>query len=466
MKNYFKYNLYCLLTAIFLFSASYGDDRSSEIELSIEIYPKDSMRAVSILTNLYQSGNYKLLEIKNILFEKQSYNLYSEFLNIIPLSAESASEKMLMNFISPDDTDFTIDLDNYLKFYSLQSVVEKYAPFIVETNFIYRALTSLSNTNMFFILANSYIKFQKIDEFDRFLEMSEMRQTVPKVEVLEYIIRSWMIKQRDIRNLLKVYGLEEPDILTYSIASDFIRGDYEAVLNMTNWIIRETASNANNLKNIRIDLPYILAYSYFRTENYTQCLNWLEKVFFRNNYDLSELRFLCRLGNNDRFNAQKELFQMKAPDAYFFYSSFLECGNNITNGIHGMESYMLMKDFQKQFSLEAMLLVFTYYNNRENINAVINIIQKSLTYKRNISGIQAPLSHAYIFSKEDQYNPGLNEGQPASYEKEFIEYENSIRDIKDGKKIEAKKTLGELIKNAAASPVIKSLSLYEYRRLD
>lgn len=436
----------------------------NKIDEAINLYPSDKNTSIEIIINIYEEQK-NLQYIKSSLLAKQSYNLYIDFIRELPLSQETALEILNMTILTRDANRFSNDVINYLNYYSAQSFADNYAEPIIEWDFTYQLLKMLDNPDIFYILEKSYIKRGKVEDFDRILIKEDYVNKLDKNKVKNYLADSWIIKQRDIKNIALTYSLEGDALINqYLIASDFISGNYNEIISKNESFPLINEKSEPYQKVYHIDMPYILSYSYFKEGNLKKALEWSDKIYFPAEHNIAELRFLCHM-ESDENNAKKELNRIKDSDSKVFYQGFMKLLKNDTNGMIELEKYFNYPEQYHRFMLEALLLTFTYYKNSPSFSNTVELVKDSMLNQKPSSYEDNPISYAYSVEKEiinSNYTSTII--QDGSI-KDFIEYKQAVFLLKEEKKEDAKKIFLSLIKRMDTSPVIKSLAIYEMRKL-
>jgi len=459
MNSFFKFLFLNFLFGLFFTDLLYCDMRG-DVEEVIKLYNSDKSNSIFLLNKLYKEQRNSLFEIKKILFENQKYALYCDFLRQLQLRPEIAQEIIYMDFTTDDYKYFISDLSNYLKFFPLRSIPERFSSYIIEKNFVNYALSNLDSHMIFDILKSGFAKNSKYREFDEVLLKNPSRNNISEDDIKRYLIESWRIDRRNLKPIIEFYNLTNSWTFIFSVASDFQLDNLGAILELTNRAIEIIGKEEKIARECRIDVPYIIGESLLRMNIYSQARFYLEKSFFPSENHANRSIFFTYLGENNIDSARQRLKSMEEGDDIVFLSSLIQLLLKNTNAIEDIETYLLTIPGRRKYNLEAMLILFSY-NEKEDFQNTLNVIRESLAYKKNWKTAEG-LKGVYLTRKEDF---SVQNSQEKGHLEDFHNYKKAVSAMKNDKET-SRRILLELIQSPKTSPLIKNLSVYEYRRLE
>jgi hypothetical protein len=445
-----KQFLLSAILALFLFQSISYADFLEDIDQASDTYQNDKKKALKTLIQVYQNQPFLSL-IKNRLFSKQNYFLYRDFLYEIPLSRESIPEIIEINFLTESYASLSTDISNYLVYYTADSFADRFADFITDEKFSPQFYSNKQSKTIFSIFSKSYIKKEKVRDFDRLLlntKTLDVSNAIYPDWVKGYLLESSLFLQRDVSEILKMVNLTNDSVLKdLEILSDFINGAYKKIVSENQKNLLFSPSRQALQKKYQIDMPYIVACSYFRESNYSKALEYSEDFYFPEKQDISRFRFLCYLGSGNVLSAKWEILNMQSPEDKAFYSGVMELMENNSNGIMKIENYLAASEKKPDFVLESMLIAFTYYKNKTDLSKVLDEIKKSQLFQAELPALQ-------------------DESKQNSPAKDFLKYQKAIELSRKNQKEEAKKILLLIISSSESSPLIKNMAVYEYRKTE
>lgn len=457
--------LFSLMSATVPLSASVVSD----IENAISVYSTNTARGIEVLLQVYNGKHADLQVFKGVLYERQSYQLYSELLARLPLGKETANETLQMDLILGRTSGFLSDLSNYLKFENASSAAEKYADLIVKNPSCLDFLAAGYQPGLFLVLKNSYIRMKQFAQFDAFLSKTGTNSGIPAAEVKTYLKESWPFKQRNLANILEAFALgKDPDMTVYSAASAFASGDYPGTLEYFSTLQPELRKKEAQYKALQVDLPYLFFYSLFRQSRYRDALQDIGRFYFPDQNDLSELRFLCYLGLDDLKNAAREINSMRENSKRYFYAGMLLILENPSNGMDYFERYLQELDESQIHLPETMLVYYASVKTPQKIPALSDMIKRSLLFRETSPVKDLALTYAFVLSPGDARNNRTADwpGGMNSAVSGYIKYALSLSKKSSGDEPGAKKILNELIRSTNTSPLVRSMAIYQMRNTD
>lgn len=441
----------------------------SDIENAVKIYSTNSERGIAELLDVYNRRQADLQIFKSILYERQSYQLFSELLERIPPGKETADEILQMNLILGKTSEFPADLSNYLKYYPAASVAEKYPDLIVKNAYCLDTLRTGYQPGLFLILKKSYSRMKRFAQFDAFLALSGTNGGIPPAEVKNYLRESWPLSQRNVKSVLRAFALDQdPELKILSAASAFLSKNYAETLDYYPALLTEFRQKENQVKTLQIDLPYLFFYSLFREARYRNAIQDITRFYFPDRNDISELRFLCYLGSGDLKNATREIKSMRENSKVYFYSGISLMMDNPSNGIEYFERYLQELDESQTYLPESMLIYHTLANNPVKVPVLMEMLKGSLLFQDTMPVKEILLSYPFVLDPSQARSgkqADLPNGQ-RSYMNGYMRYCIALGKAGSGDEAGAKKVLFELIRSTNTSPMVRSMAVYQTRDLE
>jgi hypothetical protein len=358
---------------------------------------------------------------------------------------------------------FLTTLSNYLRFFTADSVADKYPDLLVRSTTYLELLDANYSGDLFRILKTASIRMKKLNLFDGFLESASARGKVDPQEVKRYIFESWQVKQRDLQPLLEGYQLaNDPDLSVLGIYFAYLSGDFSKALNGYPGTYTASQGKENDIKPLRIDLPYILVTALFREGRYREATRDIRRVYFPERNDLPEIRYLSYLGLGEWKNAAAEIASMRSESKTWFYTGLDMVLENPSNGMEYLEKYIQELDESQEYLSSSLLLYYAMVKKPERTSQASEQVKRSLLYRDTAPVDDLPLSYAFVRRASTLEGSAKPNGTVAG----FVRYKLALDWARNGKKEDAKKAMFDLIRATNTSPVIRSLAVYRAREME
>ena len=437
-------------------------DVQTKIRQAAEMYTTQPAIALSTLTNLYAQNETLLLTIRDSLFDSQNHLMYRTFLRMLTSRTTMViRECITMDLLTSDGLALSSDLIALSVVINPQSIAYQYSGPLTDSNTARLLEASLTNREILCILRYCFLIQRKFEQFDRMLMQVSDKSKLDTGELTNYLVGSFMMKTRDIGDLVEAYGLggniKTIPMQAISLYMQSRNGEFVRLCEKT-----DTPEQAAWYRKYSIDLPMLMGQAYLKLGMYQQSINALDKSYFTQPAVVQSLKVLDYLGLDDEENARKAIALSKNADlARFFDAVFDMEGENSNIGILKMEHYVADGTEMRQYLLEAILLIDGYYRSPKDFERIKQAVQNALTYKPVQTAVGTPLADAYLNKErfiEDAKSDSKRIGQ-------FLLYRKARDLIERGETKEAKEILMGLIKSGEISTLIKNLSVYLLRKV-
>ncbi|OHD57498.1 MAG: hypothetical protein A2Y33_05885 [Spirochaetes bacterium GWF1_51_8] len=440
-------------------SALYADPIDNEIEKAMQLYPKNKTAALTIMTNLYHYSSGQILKIRQVLTSRGFYTFYMEFLRLLPKTKPVAGEIIYQVFATSDFEFLADDIRGYLGFYDKEILINYYYKGIAEDKAVTALAGEIGDPVFFELLKRSLILAGTPEKFDKVLIEHKSKSILPDT-VKKFIIESWRYKIRDLGPLIAAYGLADDTVLRpFYLYSLFVNNRFAEIIEL--YLKDPSLYPKDAMTSYQIDVPYYVAYSYYRTGDYAKAMEMIGKIYMPWNVDINKFITLCYLGKSDYKQVKMWMPKMKSNDTFQFIKGFTAILEGRTNeGIQSLELYLSDTSAAHLFTVEALLLAFTYYNNPSELPEVAGLVKLALLDQPLPGTADVSLSQAYAAGKDTPVQPSQSK-----IIDDFVVYKNCVQMMKKGKYDEASQALTKLIKSPETSPLIRALAVFQLRKI-
>lgn len=432
----------------------------SEPERAAVVYATNRTAGVAILADFYRRSPANFFVIKSRLITLQSYLLYRDFLEGLPRTKDHVTELFQTKLLIGDTNDLILDLTNAVALGMAPDALSgTFYAAVCEPGVTAYFAKYLGVPAVFKLMAKSYLAANRLADFDAVIRAMPRDVYLDKTAVRAYIADSWGRYQRPLEWLIERYSLGgEPFMDALVVYSRFAAGDYPSVIRLA----ANPALDARQLSQRNIDLNYYVSYSDFRTGDYRGSIDKLGQAAFPWSYDLSRVLFLDYLGMTNLTKARAQLQGMKSADAKKFYGAYLDLASGKTNeGIASLEKYLFIVESDREYPLEAMMILYTYYNQKDSLGDVLELVRQSLLFRYD-GGTVDKIAFTAVYAAAGGHEvPDV----PQGYSGDFVRYKHALDALAAGNRADARSILTELASGDAVSPLVKSLALYQLRKL-